>query len=457
MTSPAGSADGFEDLPGPTRRSGARPEHRTRVAGLLAAAVVLLAGGTITYVALASGDSGAGTPRQAVQRLMTDLGRSDLVGVLSDLTPGERGPLEQGLKDGIASLQRLGAVQKNADLGDVKGVSIVTSNLRYAPDTVRISDTVQVVKIVGGTIDASADAAKLPFTQRFLHLATGGAGPASGTPATQHATVTAAQPIRIAAQRSGGRWYASLAYTAADQAANGRVPGPADVLPATGAADPATAVRTALTDVLDGDLRSLLELFSPDELAVVHTYGGMMLAQDSWHGAGVAIRDLQLSSQRTGNGARVTLKRLDITARDGRRTVITVGNGCLGVGDGTGSQRLCAANVPVMMQGLSALACHAVTALGNGSVTRGYVPPGSTSSAYSSSLTITPSCSKPLTRAQARALGDVFTAITTVGVDTEQVGGRWYLAPVRTVADLGTHLLGGMHGDDLFQLLSIGH
>ena len=55
--------------------------------------VVLAGGGAATYVAFAAGDSGAGSPKAAVQKVIGDLENSDLVGVLDDLAPGERAAL----------------------------------------------------------------------------------------------------------------------------------------------------------------------------------------------------------------------------------------------------------------------------------------------------------------------------------------------------------------------------
>jgi uncharacterized protein (DUF1786 family) len=76
---------------------GPRPKSRVRTP-LLAAivTVAVIGGGTATYLAVSdtqSGYQGAATPRAAITSLVADLNRSDLLGILDHLPPGQRASL----------------------------------------------------------------------------------------------------------------------------------------------------------------------------------------------------------------------------------------------------------------------------------------------------------------------------------------------------------------------------
>jgi hypothetical protein len=51
---------------------------------------------------------------------------------------------------------------------------------------------------------------------------------------------------------------------------------------------------------------------------------------------------------------------------------------------------------------------------------------------------------------------DLLSGASTIGIDTAEVGGRWFVAPVRTLSERGASLLSGLRGDDLFQLATLG-
>ena len=66
-------------------------------------------------------------------------------------------------------------------------------------------------------------------------------------------------------------------------------------------------------------------------------------------------------------------------------------------------------------------------------------------------------CSAPtFTAAQKSALAHLFSGLLGAGIVTTQVGGQWYVAPVRTLANLSTSTLSALQGDDLFALASLG-
>ena len=180
--------------------------------------------------------SGASSPEKAVQNVIDDLQNADLLGVLDDLAPGERAALSGAdpRRRRLAEAARRAVRRRRPDR--VSGVHFTAHDLTYADKTITVNDHVQIVQITGGSVDVGANAAQLPFTQRFLDLAH-----APDKDQTQHITID--QPVRIAAEKVDGSWYASLFYTAADAAAGHAIPAAADSIPAVGAGTPEDAVE----------------------------------------------------------------------------------------------------------------------------------------------------------------------------------------------------------------------
>lgn len=425
-----------------------KPRRRTGLIASIAAVVVLAGGGAATYVALSSSsDNGAASPKQAVQKMIGDLEKSDLVGFLDDLAPGERDALSSRVRDDIDRLKQLGVVKSGANPASLTAVSFAAHNLTYANKTITINDHVQIVALTGGTLDVQGDAAKL-FTSRFIKSA---GGSARRLVQSTHIDIAAAvrssgQPIRIATVQVGDRWYPSLFYTVADQAAGHAVPSASDAVAATGAASGEQAVRLAVEALLKGDLRSVLGLISPSELGAVHDYGGMLLRQA---GSGltptdVTIKSLELTSTPISGGAqRIGLKHLVLRRRDGTQLSITLRGSCLAVAAAGHSQQFCAAQLSQFIPLLQSQVCSggASISISTNGVQRN----------------LPQRCnSKPPTAAQKQAITDLFSSFTEVGIVTTQSGGKWFLAPVRTVADLGSTVLSGLKGDDLFELMHLG-
>jgi hypothetical protein len=299
----------WESLGGPAYPP--KPRGRGKLIASAAAVVALAAGGVTTYIAMSDSNSnGASSPRDAVQSIVTDLNKSDLVGVLDDLAPGERAALANPVLEEIKQLKRLKVLQPNADPNNVSGVKFQVQGLTFADKTVPINDRVQIVQLTGGTLDVSADAAKIPFTRDFLDAAFPHGLP-TGSNQTQHIDIAQVvrdnnnHAIRIAAQKSGGKWYPSVFYTIADNAAGNDVPTTADAIPARGGSSPQDAVTKMVNALIQGDYTGAITLLSPDELAVMHDYGGLLLRGAGSGGpSDVTVPDLQLKTEQVSGGPR---------------------------------------------------------------------------------------------------------------------------------------------------------
>ena len=69
---------------------------------------------------------------------------------------------------------------------------------------------------------------------------------------------------------------------------------------------------------------------------------------------------------------------------------------------------------------------------------------------------IAPFLGKDLTAAQKTALADLFSGIMhSTGVETTQVGGKWYVNPLRSYFHLFDALLSGLKGNDAKVLLQL--
>lgn len=417
----------WEPLGGPGDAPQApRSRGRGKLIASAAVVVALVAGGVATYVALSDKNTtGASSPRKAVTSIVADMNKSDLIGVLEDLAPGERAALVNPTLDNIGELKRLKVLQKGADPKSVTGVSFAAHGLTFDDKTITINDRVRIVQLTGGTLKISADAAKVPFTRDFLDAAFPHGLPAQSSSSTQIDIATAVreqgnQPIRIATQKVGSTWYPSIFYTVADNAAHHAVPTPADAIAAVGGSSPQDAVKRMVNALLRGDTTGAVKLLSPDELAVMHDYGGLFLRKaGSYRAPSVTLKNLQLKTDEVSGGAtRVLLRSVTVASSNGQQSTVTVDGSCIEVTAPGANRRMCTSDLVTQI-------LNAVQGFGV-------------------SLDVTP--------AQRQALGDLLSGLTKVGVDTTQSGGKWYVNPVRSYLDVTSSVLSGLKDNDLLEL-----
>jgi len=403
----------------------AAPRGRGRALAAAAGAVVLIGGGVTTYVALSSGDGGgAASPRAAVQKLVTDLDNSDLVGLLDDLSPAERTAVSGPIKDALDSLKRNDILKPDADLSNVPGVTAKATNLTYAADTVTINDHVQIVQVTGGTITVSGTATKLPFTKDFIDTVSPEGVPSRTSTHTINLADTVrstGRPIRVAAVKSGGRWYPSLLYSIADNVttrAGIAPPTAADYIPADGASSPDAALRSFVDALLQADVRRAVELLSPDELGVVHDYGTEITDRLSYSKPGVHVEDLTLKDKPVAGGTGVEIKQVRLKVDGGGELSVTVDDHCLTMASAGRTKTLCTDTFADL---------------------------------------ISQESGTQLTARERTALGHLFNGLFRSGttIVTTQSGGRWYLNPLQTYAGSLAGLLDGLRGDDAKVLLKL--
>jgi hypothetical protein len=404
-----------------------RRSRRTPIVAAIAT-VAVIAGGTVSYVALSdthSGFGGAASPREAVTSLVSDLNKSDLLGILDHLPPSERSALRDPLSEAISQAKRLRILKETADPARLSGVDITATGITfYKGGDETVNDHVKVVKIVGGTIDINSDLKRVPFTQQYLDTVFPGGIPSSST---SHETINLAQvdrkrgPARIAAEKVDGNWYPSLLYTIADTAVDqsgGVNPGPSDYIAPKGAPSAVDAVKQAIVALQNSDYQRLIELTSPDELRVLHDYGGVILRNSSpGPRSQSTIKDLQLSTRPVGGATRVSLQSVTVDT-PGHETTVAVDGNCLDITADGDFRKFCANDII-------------------------------------NSLNSDPVGNRRLTAEESAALSRLLSGIPRLGIDVTAADGQWYLSPVRSYLDLSNALLEPLQGDDLLVLLKL--
>jgi hypothetical protein len=363
-----------------------------------------------------------------VRTLVDDINKSDLIGVLDDLTPGERAALANPFLDAVNQLKRTKVLKGEANPSKITGLNVDVKDLTFSGKSIRVTDLVQVVEITGGTLDVSSDVRSVPFTDAFVNAVFPRGLPASK--GTTHVDIadeikTQGEPLRVAAQKVGGKWYPSLGYTIAYQAAGEQAPGPSDLIAPKGAASADDAVRETVKAAFDADVTRLIELASPDELGPVHAYGGLILRSAGRYDApGVSIDELTFTDKSIADGTRVFLKTLKYHTNSGHAGSVVVQNNCYDIVFDGDSRKECPNEAAVGIE-------HALVDFGI--VDR-------------------------VTPAQRTALEHLVSGLGAFGIDTSKsTGGQWYVNPVRSYMDIVNEALSGLKGDDalvLFKLLS---
>ena len=202
-------------------------------------------------------------------------------------------------------------------------------------------------------------------------------------------------------------------------------PTTADFVPAKGASSPEEAVKQTVMALLKGDVKRAIELVSPEELAVVHDYAGLIMKNvgSSYPAAPIHIEDLQLTTKPASGGAQtVTLKSLSATTDNGDHVTVTLDGDCVELTlPGKSAQRVCASQAVTQIENL-------LTTFGQ----------------------------PPLTAAQKQALNDLFGGSTSAGgIITTQSGGQWYVNPVRTLFEGSTTVLKRLKDNDVLELIRL--
>ncbi|MBB3051054.1 hypothetical protein FHS23_002077 [Prauserella isguenensis] len=409
--------------PGPYQPGGAVPpppagtgRKRGLIIGLVVALVVA-AGAVGSYFAFLQQSSvaaGASSPTEAVRTLATSFEGGDLAGALTSLAPSESALLTDPLDEAVAEYKRLGVFTEDADPEQLSGLSVTARNLRFDEQAEeRVNDRVAITKLTGGTITIKGDAAELPLTPEFKERMFDG-----DTTVTDTETVDLAEdvdePVRIAAVKENGEWYPSLFYTIADNALQDEgLAWPSQSIPAEGAGSPDEAIKGVVNAALGGDLERVIELLPPDEMAVLHDAGPLLLeeAGDLEGAPGAEVTDLQTENTEVQGGTRATITSVTVSVQ-GDSVTVTKSGDCYEMQARGRSERLCADQLAQLAAGEDAADMPPAVAGMVSNLVGGIMEQG-------------------------------------VGVVTTEVDGKHYVSPVRTLTELGLTVMRSMQPGDL--------
>lgn len=306
------------------------PKSANRKVALVLGALAVAAAGV--FAALALGGSGNG-PEDPVRAMMDAVQRGDALGMMEQLDPGERDALRQPLTDLVGELNRLDVLH-DADLGHVTGIDVQVDDLELRHTTVR--DDLARVAISGGKGSYRFDASKLPLGGFVRDLAGDALDATSSGSDTLRST---SADDFVATVRRGDRWYVSIGYTVAEnarQSAGVSIDSLRDGVAAKGADSPEAAVRELVEAGTNLDVRRVIELLPPDELAAVHDYARMFRddaersAAEARDGLRVTVPTLELDSETDGDHGRVFVRDVAVEGTaDGR--AFSLGDGCFDV------------------------------------------------------------------------------------------------------------------------------
>ncbi|HVV10633.1 flagellar basal body protein FliL [Amycolatopsis sp.] len=402
-----------------------RPPSRSRrglIIGLVVALVVL-AGGGATWIALSQSDNGSATPTEAALKLASSLGNADVVGVLGSLAPAEASMFTDPVQAVTDELKRLNVLDASADPEKLSGVQISTANLTFdEAGAEQVNDHVTITKLTGGTITVTGDASRLPLAKDFLDAVPGGvdrSGPRTETIDIGKQVRQNGEPIRIATVQVDGEWYPSLLYTIADYALrDAGEKWPSTSIPANGAGSANDAVKETVQAVLDADVRRVIELMPPEEMAVLHDAGPAIvdaLGPDA-EPSGAKVIDLQTQSTDVDGGTRATLTSLVVQGPDGETYAFKKNGACYDATIEGDTRSMCADDLAGQIEDET-----------------GSLLPGA----------VTQVLQHLSTGVLAQGLGVIVT----------ESGGKYYVSPLRTLVEQGVTLLRALQPGDITALL----
>ncbi len=273
------------DLPSPPEPAAvpayvaAAPTTRPRrTAAAAAVAVLAVAAGAFGVMTLAAGD-GSESPEAAVEAMFAAIDQEDVIGVLEALDPVERDILRPAVEETGEQAERVEVASNDLDLRKVAGVDLEVEGLTFT--TERLGDGITAVDLTGGTVSSSADLDRMPVGATVKTLLDrdedqGGDGDRSASDTIELAGT------RLVATEADGGWHVSVLYSIAESVRLdgdpvAEVPDFGAGIAARGAADPEAAVRAAIDAANHGDVRRLIELSPPGEMAVLHDYGPILV------------------------------------------------------------------------------------------------------------------------------------------------------------------------------------
>jgi hypothetical protein len=441
----------------PPYPSDEQPEPRRSPARLLAIAVAAVAFvGASAFAAYAlTRPDGADSPDAAVRHLFSAIDHEDAIGVVESLPPGERKVLRDPLVDTTKELQRLGVLD-DFSLSDVPGADLEVKGLKT--ETTKLGDGVVLVSVTGGTVSGRSIPEDVPLGDNLRAWIEDEDGSVDMEADTFSEDLADAD-LQLVAIEEGGGWHVSLSYSIAeairssvedDDGHSPPVPDLGHGVTPVGAESPEGAVKGLVDAAVAYDAERAIAMTDPEEMRALYDYAPLFLpdvaraAAEAREDGDVIVEVDRLDTDVSGDGP---VRRVRITGFD-----VTLG-----------SQD---DNVHMVFDG----ECYDVTpTYRSSSSSFGYQSfDPETGEWIWTSPSDSPDDAEPEVDHEHVCQGDtlddeggsMFGGLGAFGSASEQpyavtvteVGGRWYVSPVRSILDSVVEGLRAMDADDMTSL-----
>ncbi len=409
---------------------GAEPgTPRGRIAARAAAVVVavgLAGGGVVLAVNAGNSTGGSATPEAAVEQLLVSLSNEDLLGAAEVIEPSERATLVDTGVSISEELVRLEVLSPDLDLGELSGLDLRFDDPRLR--SVPVLSDVTDVFIDGGSSRALIDVSELPLGKLILDRVPGDLLSLTDSVSSP---ISSINPIAVV--KRDGRWYVSLWYSVAENArlaANQSIPSAADRPVPIGADSPEGAVERLIREAARLDPRTVIGMLDPEEMAALYDYAPLFVPQ----------------AESAANDA--------LQAAIDADTTWTIDSISL---SSTVDGRLATVSLDAFEGSLTSPDVEGHLSLADGNVEVTWTAPDYTGDTYSSSYKVRDGCTifetdnpdmGPALDScdQAGPMG-IFgpglfgfpgtgldpTSVLDYGIVTREVGGKWFVSPIRTV------------------------
>jgi hypothetical protein len=431
QTGPQGfPQQGFEQQPYGYAPMGGEPPKKKRTGLVITAvvAVLLLVGGAVTFFALKKSDpaanAGQDTPAVAAKNLIEQLGSGDVVGITASLAPAEAALSKDYLDSMTKEMKRLEILKPDADPNKMSGIEFKSENIKFdEAKAEKINDHLTINKLVEGKITVTSDISKVPLTDKLMDAIGDKVSMTKSETKTWDITAEVQKrgtPIGIATIKVGDEWYPSAFYTIANVALEEeKLKWPQQGFAPQGAGSAQDAAKQLVTAAMDGDLKTVISLLPPDEAGVLQDLGPLLLEQAGKMGpTGAKLNELETDVKDVTGGKQVTIKKLSVTV-EGETVAIARDGDCYSATvPGQGAQKLCADEITQLMnqQGGGKIPAAAVEVIG-------------------------------------RVAASVMKS--GVGVVATEVGGKWYVSPVRSYYELALTVFRGFEPKDVDALIEL--
>lgn len=416
--------------PGPPGKS-----KKGLIIGLVVALVALVGGG-VTWLALSltGGSSGSASPGEAADVMLTAVQEGDLVGVMDSLAPGEAAVLSDLVSDYVDELKRIEVLDSSADASNVSGLDLeATEELKFDDSkALKINDHLTMAALTDGTLQFRGTFSEIPFAQSFKDAVFPPEVQAELESENPNETIdigeqvrATGQPIYIATVEVDGEWYPSLFHTIAHYIlVDEGEQWPTSSTPAVGADSPKGAIEALVEAIRTTDAQKVIEILPPDEMAVLHDLGPLLIEQanadsDSQNDLPFQITKLETEESEVSGGTRSTITGIEASfTEDGETHAVSYSQDgdCYDMTFDGESQRMCAADIGKQL-----------------------------------SAELGPDAPPQLVE----SLTEITQAIyeENFGIVTVEVDGKHYVSPLRTFSDLGLTFLKAVEPEHVKQLL----